>query len=135
VRPPEQIDADTDRDVKPFSNHTEFEIWASRYCYECVNDDTDAELHCPILGAALLGGWPKEWTRRTHTWQIGDKGGSYEVVDTCTEFVQRPEWPGDDDPGDGPPPEPVPECDGQLDLVDAYLPTALVELRKAPVTA
>jgi hypothetical protein len=100
MRTPEQIDADTDRTVKPFSNHSEYEIWASRHCYECVNDDANAELYCPILGAALLHGWPREWTRRTHTWQIGDKSGSYEVVDTCTEFVQRPEWPGDDDPGE-----------------------------------
>lgn len=126
---------------RPFSNSSEYELWADRHCYECVNDqpDADPEVFCPILGVALLGqGWPKEWTRKhlrfgdliegTNRREViettADDPNGCVYVDTCTEFEQRPE------PGDGPEPEPEPPpvCDGQLDIVDAYLPTALDEL-------
>ncbi len=133
VRTEAEITADAAQE-RPFSNHSEYEVWAERHCYECAHDDEATETYCPILGVALLGGWPVEWTRRRHEWTANGESGTYEVVDTCTEFQQRPEWPGDDDldAGPPPPPEPAPECDGQLDLVDAYLPTALAEITRAP---
>lgn len=124
---------------RPFSNGTEFDIWADRYCYRCVKDSISAppgaeEKFCPILTAALHGAdWPEQWTRREHHWQIGDSSGSYEVVDTCTEFEERRDDGGGDEPEPDPGPPPV--CEGQLDLVDAYLDTAVEELTRAPVTA
>jgi hypothetical protein len=131
VRTEEEIRADA-RPGRAFSNSSEYEIWAARYCHECVNDDAETETWCPILGVALLHPvTPREWVSGTVTTQYG----SYEAVESCTEFVQRPEWPGDDDPGDGPDPEPGPPpvVEGQLDLIDAYLDTAIGELQKAPV--
>jgi hypothetical protein len=101
MRTDEQIMADA-ADERPFSNHSEYEVWADsgNGCYDCAHDNPDAERYCPILSAALLGKWPREWTRAAHQWQVGDKSGSYEVVDECVEFERRP------DDGDGPPPEP-----------------------------
>lgn len=130
MRTEAEITADA-RPGAPFSNHSEFEVWAERHCYECANDVPEAGTYCPILGVALVtDATPKEWTST----EPDEHGCTW--IDTCTEFQQRPEWPGDDDPDAGPPPpEPVPECDGQLDLVDAYLPTALAELEKAPVAS
>lgn len=148
MRPETEITADA-ADERPFSNGTEYEIWADRHCYECVNDDpqADPEVFCPIITVALLGkgdgpAWPKEWTRRyikfgdriegTNRVEVSettaDDPDGCMFVGTCTEFEQRP------DPGDGPEPEPepVPDCDGQLDLIDAYLPTALAEITRAP---
>lgn len=134
MRTEAEITADA-RPGRAFSNGTEFDIWASRYCYECVHDNpnADPEVFCPILGFSLLNdATPREWVEGTVT----TKYGNYQAIESCTEFQQRPEWPGDDDPDAGPtPPDPAPECDGQLDLVDAYLPTALGEFLKAPVTS
>jgi len=126
MRSSDQIAADA-RDKSPFSNHTEFEMWAGRYCYECVNDDAETETWCPILGVALFGQWPKEWIPRTHEWQIGDKSGSYEVVDTCTEFEQRrDDGPdGEPDPGPGPFDEEMP---GQTDIFTFIVEDALDDL-------
>lgn len=138
MRTDEQIAADA-ADERAFSNHSEYEMWAARHCYECVNDDEETETWCPILGVALLGQWPKEWTRRRHHWTIGDKSGSYEVVDSCTEFVQRPEWPGDDDPDDDPvPPTPGPfdeEQPGQTDIFTFFAEDAIEQLQPERVTA
>lgn len=136
-----RTDAEITADAKPgspFSNGTEGYAWMDRWCHECTENDEPTEKWCPILSVALLGKTPVEWVEQP--WQQikgrpeGETapvlGGTYE----CTEFQQRPEWPGDDDPDTGPPPpDPAPEVDGQLDLVDAYLPTALAELEKAPV--
>jgi hypothetical protein len=133
MRTEAEITADA-RPGRAFSNHSEFDVWASRYCYECVHDDAEKELYCPILGVALISGTtPREWVPATVTTEYGP----YEAIDSCTEFVQRPEWPGDDDPDDGPDPDPGPPpvVEGQLDLIDAYLETAIDELRKAPVTS
>ncbi len=132
MRTEAEIAADA-RPGRAFSNGTEFDIWASRYCYECVHDDSGtsgaSEKNCPILTVALISqSTPREWVTET----VDTPHGPYTGIGTCTEFEQRPEWPGDDDPDAGPPPGPTPECDGQLDLVDAYLPTALDELLKAP---
>ena len=131
MRSAEEIQADAAGD-KPFSNQTEYDIWADRYCYECVNDNADTNLFCPILTVALLGSWPKEWTRERVPWT--DRDGvehAYERVDTCTEFEER----RDDGGGGEPEPEPVPDCEGQLDIIDVYLPTALDELTPRTVPA
>lgn len=134
MRTADQITADTAAE-RPFSNHSEYEIWADsgRGCYDCVNDDADRELYCPILGAALLKGWPAEWTRRVHQWQIGDSSGSYEIVDQCTEFVERTDWPGDDDPDDVPPPDPGPPpvVEGQVDMFEVFTDQIIEQVESA----
>lgn len=147
MRSEDEVRADADTDRRPFSNHSEFDIWADRHCYDCVNDDEATERYCPILNVAMLGqGWPAEWTR--HHLKFGpriegtdrvevtettaDDPAGYECVDTCTEFEERRD-PGPDD--DEPEPEPPPVCDGQLDIIDAYLPTALAELTRQPTGA
>jgi hypothetical protein len=118
VRTAEQITADA-ADERPFSNSTEYESWANkgRGCYDCAHDDWETEKWCPILGAALLGSWPKEWTRRTQTWEIGGKSGSYEVVDECTEFEERRDGP---DGGADPDPGPPPVIGGQIDVFEVF---------------
>lgn len=136
MRSEEEIRTDA-ADERPFSNGTEWGIWADRFCYECVHDDANREIYCPIITVAMIGNtgspmWPKEWLRERVPWT--DRDGvehSYERVDACTEFEERRD-PGDDDP---PPPEPVPDCDGQLDLIDAYLDTAIEELAPRTVRA
>jgi hypothetical protein len=140
VRSEDEIRADA-ADEAPFSNGTEWEIWADRHCYECVNDDpnTDPEVFCPIITVSLIGkgpksqtSWPVEWTRERVPWTDSDGVEHvYERVDTCTEFEERRE----DEPGEEVPPPPVPECDGQLDIIDAYLPDALTEFSREPARA
>lgn len=133
MRTVDEIQADA-AGKRPFSNHSEFDYWASdRGCYECVNDDDANEKYCPILSVALLGSWPAEWTRKRIEWKTDTGSGSYEVVDECTEFEQRPDGGGGDEPDPDPGPSPV--ADGQLDLIDAYLDTAIGELSRAPVMA
>lgn len=139
MRTDEQIQADA-RPSRPFSNGTEGYAWMANWCDECVHNDEEAELWCPILTVALLGSTPAEWVEQSWQQIKGRPEGQLAPVlgDTyhCTEFVQRPEWPGDDDPDVGPEPDPTPlEVHGQLDLVDAYLDTAINELQKAPVTS
>lgn len=143
MRTEEQIRADA-ADERPFSNGSEYDMWADRHCYDCVNDDATTEKYCPILNVALLGqGWPKEWTR--HYVKFGNRiEGTTRVevsettaddpdgcmfVGTCTEFEKRR-----DDGGGGPKPapKPQPECDGQLDIIDAYVDTAISELTPKP---
>lgn len=137
-------------DERPFSNGTEFEIFADRYCYRCVHDNPETEKYCPILGVALIGNdgepaWPQEWTRKyvkfgaripgTSCVEVSqttaDDPDGCEFVDTCTEFEERRD--GDDDPA--PEPDPPPECHGQLDIIDAYVDTAVDELSRAPESA
>lgn len=131
----------------PFSNGTEYEVWAGsgRGCYDCRHEaGTEG---CPILGAAIIAVvWPVEWTRRTIEWtakrpfvpgkdpwyepQPGDEvitGGTYQVVDECTEFEHRDNR-GGPDPDPDPSPPPVAEIPGQLDIIDAYLDEAITEL-------
>lgn len=133
MRTAEEISADAEP-RSPFSNSTEYEIWAGngRGCYDCVNDDAETEKWCPILGAALLGSWPKEWTRRTHDWSIGDKSGSIEVVDECTEFDERRGDEGDDPE---PEPEPPPVIDGQIDMFEVFADRIADEATAVPVEA
>ncbi len=140
MRTEDQIRADA-TDERPFSNGSEYDIWADRHCYNCVNDDADTEKYCPILNVALLGqGWPKEWTRHyvkfgariegTNRVEVSettaDDPDGCRFVDTCTEFEERRNGGGG---GDAPkPPTPQVECDGQLDIIDAYVDTAISEL-------
>lgn len=136
MRTEEEIQADA-TEARPFSNGSEGHAWTSNWCDECVHNDEETELWCPILSVALLGSTPKEWVEQPWKQVSGrpeghtapELGGKYE----CTEFKRRPNDDGDDDPA--PDPEPPPEVDGQLDIVDAYLPIALAELSKAPETA
>jgi hypothetical protein len=135
VRTEEQIQAGA-RDGRPFSNGTEGYAWMGNWCDECVHNDEETEKYCPILTVALLSKTPAEWVEQP--WgQIEGRpegelaptlGGQY----VCTEFERRRD-DGDDDPEPGP--EPPPEVDGQLDIVDAYLPAALAELTTVPETA
>lgn len=126
MRTEDQIRADA-RPGRAFSNGTEYDIWAGKYCYECVNDDPETEKYCPILSVAMLEPvTPKEWVAG----KVVTQYGSYEAVESCTEFEQRRR--GGDGPDDEPTPVPQPECDGQLDIVDAYLDAAIGELAKAP---
>lgn len=118
---------------QPFSNATEFEIWADRYCYDCVKDNADTETWCPILSAALLGEWPVQWTRRQVEWEIGDKRGSYEAVDTCADFERRRD-DGPDDDDDPKPTGPGPfaeEMPGQTDIFTFIVEDALEALPAA----
>lgn len=118
MRTEDEIRADATEE-RPFSNHSEFDIWADNHCYECQNDRAEEEAYCPILGVAMLHGvTPREWTTREEQWQIGDKSGSVTVVDDCTEFEQRTRFPGDPEEPDERPVETVhvPVLDGQLDL-------------------
>lgn len=118
MRTEEEIRADA-RPRSPFSNHTEFDLWAEDRCHVCENDRAEEEVYCPILGVAIAGGvTPAEWTTRQHAWQIGDASGSVEVVDDCTAFVERTHFPGDPEEPEERPVETVhiPVLDGQLDL-------------------
>jgi hypothetical protein len=126
MRSRDQISADAE-EKRPFSNGTEFDVWADDHCYACVNDSPEVEVYCPILTVALQGHWPVEWTRRM--WPADDP--SFEIVDGCTDFEER----RDDGGGPEPDPTPLPEVDGQLDIVDAYLSTALGELTPRTVPA
>jgi hypothetical protein len=118
MRTDEQIMADA-ADKSPFSNMTEYEIWADsgRGCFDCTRDNPNAELFCPILSVALLSKWPTEWTRATRHWEAGGKSGSYEVVGECTEFERRPDGDGDDP---DPEPEPEPVIEGQVDMFEVF---------------
>lgn len=132
MRTEEEIQASAAPGERPFSNHTEYDMWADRYCYECVNDDDATETYCPILSVALLGSWPQEWTRaRREFTTVDGNPAHYDYVDTCTEFEERRKGGGGEPKP--PTPKPVVQCDGQLDIVDAYLDTAIDELTAVPV--
>lgn len=120
------------RPGQAFSNGTSWEIWQGNWCFRgngCINDEMGAGpegRYCPLITVALTAeprATPAEWVE-------GEGIQDY----TCTEFEEDDGGNGDEEPGD-PQPEPAAECDGQLDLVDAYLPAALDELLKAPVTS
>jgi hypothetical protein len=143
MRTHEQIAADA-ADERPFSNSSEYEYWAGsgKGCYDCLNDDAKTEKWCPILGVALLGQWPTEWSRRTiewsspadASWGTPAASGSYEVVDECAEFLRRPDDDGggdDDDPDPGPPPV----IDGQVDLFEVFADEIVERASRAVVAA
>ena len=133
MRTYEEIAADAAAE-SPFSNSTEYEIWADsgRGCYDCRHDDAETDTFCPILSAALLSTWPKEWTRRTVDWQIGDASGSYETVGECTEFQERRD-DGEDEPE--PEPDPPPVIDGQVDLFEVFADQIAEQSSRVAVTA
>lgn len=123
MRPEAEISASAE-DRRPFSNGTEGFAWMGDWCYECVHNDEETELWCPILTVAILGKWPTEWTRRQVGWTSKDSSGSYEVVDTCTEFEERRDPGPDDEPESGPGPY-DPEMDGQTDIFTFIVEDAL----------
>lgn len=131
MRTYDEIMADADQE-RVFSNSTEYEIWANngRGCYDCTQDDAETEKYCPILGAALMGVWPKEWERRDVPWEINGTTGVYQTAGECSEFEERDDWPGDDDPEDGPPPPPDPPAVivGQLDIFGVFADQAITKL-------
>ncbi len=125
MRTEEQITADA-RPGSAFSNGSAWEIWQSHWCYRgkgCVSDEDGAGpagTYCPLITVAMISDprvTPAEWVE-------GDGIQDY----TCTEFE---EGRGGGEPTD-PQPGPVAEVDGQLDIVDVYLDTAIGELSKAP---
>jgi hypothetical protein len=124
VRTEEQITADA-RPGAAFSNGSSWEIWQANWCARgrgCVNDEDGGGptgTYCPLITVAMVSDprvTPAEWVE-------GDGIQDY----ACTEFEEAGRGGGDE-----PPPEPQPEVDGQLDIVDAYLDTAIGELSKAP---
>lgn len=118
MRTYDQIIADA-RPGSPFSNSTQFEIWAAnRGCYTCRNDDLGEggdEKHCPILSASLMGVTPKEWTTATDEDHIH---GNY----TCSEYDERPDDDGGPDDPDDPEPDPGPPpvIEGQVDMFEVF---------------
>lgn len=135
MRTEDEIRADA-VDERPFSNGTEYDMFAGRFCYRCVNDDgmADPPLHCPIITVALSAGsggrtaWPKEWTRERRTFTtLEGKPSFYEYVDACTEFEERRD-PGPGDPEPEPPP--APDVDGQIDLIEYAVERFIDELEQ-----
>jgi hypothetical protein len=121
VRTYEQIMADA-ADRVPFSNSSMWEIWAGRWCYECVNGSdelVDQGRGCPLIMAALMGKTPREWTAATERDHVY---GDYQ----CSEFEQRHD-------GDGAPPEPVPVADGQVDLFEVFAEQIVEQVGAAPL--
>jgi hypothetical protein len=121
-------------DKPAFSNGTEGHAWTGRWCDRCIHDRSarvdsvkpdprnNGLLGCALLAVAIMGKTPAEWAENEPKFQLGN---TY----TCSEFEE-------DRPGGGEPkrpPTPRPECDGQLDIVDAYLDTAISELTPKPV--
>lgn len=118
----------TAKDERPFSNGTEGYAWTETWCDTCVHDRegrAGTGSGCPLLCVAILGRTPVEWTENEPRYQLGN---TY----TCSEYVEDDDDDGDD-PQPQPEPGPPPTCEGQLDLIDAYLDTAIDELSKAPV--
>ncbi len=111
------------RDTPAFSNSTDGEVWMGGWCERCTNDSPDMVDRgegCPLILIALVGRTPSEWLDQPEDRQrIGDR---YH----CVEFRDR------DEAGEDPAPHPLPQCDGQLDIIDAYVDTAISELTPAP---
>jgi hypothetical protein len=111
MREYEQIIADA-TPGSPFSNMTQFEYWAPRWCWSCKNDDDETEKYCPILSASLMSVTPREWTTLTAE---DDLHGNY----TCTEYEERRDGNGGGDPE--PEPEPPPVIEGQIDIFEVFV--------------
>lgn len=130
------------KDEPAFSNGSEGHSWTDRWCDTCVHDRSaridevkpdprnNGLLGCALLAVAIMGRTPEEWTEQP--WQqipgrpegqtAPELGGKY----VCSEYEEDRHDEGDDDPE--PDPEPPPVVEGQLDLIDAYLDTAIGEL-------
>jgi hypothetical protein len=137
-----------------FSNGTEGYAWTGTWCDTCIYDRSarDEEkyppdpangglLGCPILAVSLMDRTPAEWTeqpwRQIKGRPEGETAPTLGEKFTCSEYFRDPESDEDDGPDDppdnAPPPEPPPvECDGQLDIIDAYVDTAISELTPKP---
>lgn len=144
MRTDEEIMADAEN-RSPFSNGSEYDYWAGRWCYRCVKDNAETETWCPILSVAMLGNWPKELTR--HYVKFGariegtdrvevsettpDDPDGCAFVDTCTEFEERR-----DDDGDDPEPEPGPPViDGQVDMFEVFADQIVEQVPRPEVVA
>jgi hypothetical protein len=127
----EALAASTDR--SPFANGTEGYSWQANWCDRCIHDKSarsdDVQpdprngglVGCALLAVAIMDRTPAEWIDQTeHGHRLGD---TYH----CTEFRDE------DDPGAADSLPPGSQVDGQLDIIDAYLDTAIGELSKAPV--
>lgn len=131
MRTEQQIAADAEK-RSPFSNGSEYEMWADRWCYRCVKDNYETETYCPILSVAMLGSWPKELTRHyvkfgariegTNRFEVSettaDDPDGCTFVDSCTEFEERRD--GGSNPDPDPEPEPPPVIDGQVDMFEVF---------------
>lgn len=133
------------KDKPAFSNGSEGHAWTDRWCDTCVHDRSarvdsvkpdprnNGLLGCALLGVAIMGQTPAEWTEQPWKQIAGrpegetapELGGKY----VCSEYEEDRHDEGDDDPE--PEPEPPPVVEGQLDLIDAYLDTAIAELTPA----
>lgn len=103
---------ETARDVSPFSNGTEWEMWAAHWCWRpCMNpvelayqrwsegegpEPSENTGGCPLILAAMMGKTPTEWLE-----QPDDNPDRYH----CIEF-RREE-------GEGEEPQPIPDPPGQ----------------------
>lgn len=110
----------TARDGSPFSNSTQWEIWADRWCYTCSKDSpelVDKGQGCPLITVALMERTPAEWTAETEEDRVMARY-------TCSEYEERPEWPGDDDPDSDPddpdPTGPAENVPGQVDIFQVW---------------
>lgn len=105
----------TARDGSPFSNGTEWEIWAANWCWRpCMNpveaawqryeegqgpEPTEFPGGCPLILAAMMGKTPTEWLE-----QPDNSPDRFH----CIEFR--------DEEGDGQEPQPVPDPPGMIEL-------------------
>ena len=70
---------------RAFANATEFDMWASGYCYQCSKDylgrpysEGEEEIHCPILTDVIcLNEVPPQW-------EVGEGFANYH----CPEFEE-----------------------------------------------
>lgn len=135
MRTYQEIEA-TARDVSPFSNGTEWEIWAANWCWRpCMNPveanwqryedgkgpaPEDFPGGCPLILVAMMGKTPSEW--------IEQPDNGYQNDYHCIEFR--------DEEGDGGEPEPVPDPPGMIELFPRPEPTtrmlAVPELPRQP---
>jgi hypothetical protein len=115
-------------DETPFSNHTMWEIWADRWCYECVNDSpelVDQGKGCPLIMVALMRKTPREWTAATEQDRIY---GSYH----CSEFEQRNDGGGDGESGPQPRPPAFEEMPGQTTIFEALTDATVEQFQQTP---
>jgi hypothetical protein len=91
-------------DGTPFSNSTQWELWADRHCFGCKVDTDES---CPLVLVALSGKTPAEWTAPTEQQRLQS---DYD----CAEFIPAV----DEKPAPAPPrpPAPAKPLPGQLDL-------------------
>lgn len=120
----------TARDQSPFSNSTEWEIWAAHWCWApCMNpvelawqryeedegpEPKDFPGGCPLILAAMMGKTPTEWLE-----QPDDSPDRYH----CVEFRSEE--------GEGDEPQPIPDPPG----TDALFPRDWAQRLEPPSIA